>query len=92
VYPPEDLKARIRGLVAMQVLVSERGVPLDIVVVERARGHLTEAAVTAVRRWRFEPATKNGEPVRAWTTVRIPFEAIPFPTAAPSATLTPPPG
>jgi len=90
VYPPEDLKARIRGLVAMQVLVSEKGVPLDIVVVERARGHLTEAAVTAVRRWRFEPATKKGEPVRAWTTVRIPFEAIPFPTAIPTGTPTAP--
>jgi hypothetical protein len=28
-----------------------------------ARGHSTEAAVTAVRRRPFEPATKNGEPV-----------------------------
>jgi len=97
VYPPADLKARIRGLVAIQVLVSETGVPLDIVVVERARGHLTEAAVTAVRRWRFEPATKNGQPVRAWTTVRIPFEAIPFaspthlPAETPAAGPSPPP-
>jgi len=41
VYPPADLKARIRGHVAIQVLVSETGMPLDIVVVERARGHLT---------------------------------------------------
>ncbi len=86
VYPPADLKARIRGLVAIQVLVSETGVPLDVVVVERARGHLTEAAVTAVRSWRFEPATKNGQPVRAWTTVRIPFEAISFPAAIPTRT------
>ena len=71
----------------LRVLVSETGSPLQITVLEGARGGLTEAAVEAVRRWRFEPATKRGMPVRTWTTERIPFEAIPFPrfgTAAPS--------
>ena len=85
IYPPEDLKARIRGLVVLRVLVSEEGVPVDVVLVTGARGHLTEAAVDAVRRWRFEPALEKGRPVAAWTTVEFPFEAIPYPTAIPSA-------
>jgi TonB family protein len=63
------------------VLVSETGTPTDVVVVERARGQLTEAAVAAVRNWRFEPAIKAKRPVEAWTTVEVPFEAIPYPTA-----------
>jgi protein TonB len=78
-------------VVKLRVLVSEEGVPVDVAVVERARGHLTEAASDAVRRWRFQPAVKAGRPVAAWTTVEIPFEAIPYPTAvAPSASPTPP--
>jgi len=91
-YPPEDLKARLRGEVSLSVLVSEEGVPIDVVVVKRARGRLTEAAVEAVRRWRFQPASRDGKPVRARTTVVIPFEAIPYPTVpAGTATPTPPP-
>jgi protein TonB len=90
VYPPEDLDARIRGVVSLRVLVSRSGSPVDIVVVKSARGHLTEAAVDAVRRWRFEPAVKNGRSVDEWTLVEIPFEAIPYPTAVPpTATPTP---
>ncbi|MFN2386421.1 MAG: TonB family protein, partial [Thermoanaerobaculia bacterium] len=97
VYPPDALRARIRGLVILAVLISESGTPLEVRVIQRARAGLTEAAVEAVRRWRFEPAQKSGVPVTTWTTVRIPFEAIPYPTEtparefAPPATPTPPP-
>jgi protein TonB len=90
VYPPEDLEARIRGLVVLRVLVSKTGIPLEVAVEKRGRGHLTEAAVKAVRTWRFEPGVKDGRPMEAWTEVEIPFEAIPYPTSAPpSATPTP---
>ena len=79
VYPPDALRARIRGLVILAVLVSETGEPLEIRVIQRARAGLTEAAVVAVRQWKFEPAEKRGIPVTTWTTVRVPFEAIPYP-------------
>lgn len=87
VYPPGALRSRIRGLVILAVLVSETGTPLEIRVIQRARAGLTEAAVAAVRRWKFEPAEKDGVPVTTWTTVRVRFEAIPFPpppTASPT--------
>jgi protein TonB len=86
VYPPQDVKEPIRGVVVMRVLVSETGVPIEVVVVERAPGSLTEAAVAAVRQWRFEPAIQNGRAFRAWTIVGIPFEAIPFPQPSPTET------
>ncbi len=73
-------------MVVLRVLVSDTGAPLDIVVLERARGRLTEAAVEAVRDWWFEPAVRNGWPVRSWTIVSIPFEAIPFPEPSPTQT------
>jgi protein TonB len=74
VYPPFALKARIRGIVILRVLVGETGTPLDIEVVKGVNGGLTEAAVDAVRRWKFTPGRRNGVAVRAWTTVPIPFE------------------
>ena len=36
---------------------------------------LDRAAMDAVRRWRFEPARSNGEPVAA--TVRVPIQFSP---------------
>ena len=65
----------------LRVFVSETGSPLQIQVLESAPAGLTEAAVDAVGRWQFEPARRRGSPTREWTTVRVPFEAIPFPRA-----------
>ncbi len=73
-YPPMALQARIGGLVILRVLVSETGQPIEIEVVRAATAGLTEAAVAAVKKWTFAPARKGDTPVRAWTTVPIPFE------------------
>lgn len=73
------------------MLVSETGAPLEVRVAQGARAGLSEAAVAAVRQWRFEPGSKNGAPVRTWTRVQIPFEAIPFATPPPGATSPPAP-
>ncbi len=73
-YPPLALKARIGGIVVLRVLVSEKGVPSEIQVLREGRVGLTQAAVTAVRRWTFEPARKDGVAVQTWISVPIPFE------------------
>lgn len=73
-YPSFALRSRIKGIVVLRVLVSETGTPLEVEVLKGVGGGLTEAAVTAVKRWIFEPARKDGVPVKAWTTIPIPFE------------------
>ena len=73
-YPPLALKARIGGIVVLRVLVSEKGLPLEIQVARKAPAGLDDAAVAAVRRWTFTPAMKEGVPVRTWLMVPIPFE------------------
>jgi TonB family protein len=74
VYPPFALQARIGGLVLLRVLVSETGQPLQVEVLRGATAGLTEAAVAAVKQWKFTPAKKGDTTVQAWTTVPIPFE------------------
>ena len=61
----------------MRVLVSEDGVPLDFVLDGRTTASrlLVDAAIAAIREWRFNPAMKGGEPVRAWIEVPIGFFA-----------------
>ncbi len=73
-YPPFALRARIGGIVVLRVLVSERGLPLQVEVIRGAPAGLTEAAVEAVRKWTFDPATKSGLAMRTWMVVPIPFE------------------
>lgn len=78
VYPERALKERVRGLVVLKVLVSEDGAPARITVEKAAREDLTRAAIAAAGQWRFEPARKNGRPVRTFTTLRFPFEGVQF--------------
>ena len=78
VYPEKALRERVRGLVILRVQVSETGEPLVIEVEREARKDLTDAAIAAARHWKFEPATKDGHPVRGVATLRFPFEGIQF--------------
>jgi TonB family protein len=74
VYPPLALQARIGATVVLRVLVNERGLPEEIEVLREGKAGLTEAAVRAVKGWTFEPARKDGVPVKTWMLVPIPFQ------------------
>jgi periplasmic protein TonB len=78
VYPAKALRERVRGVVVVRVLVSETGEPMEVVIERGARKDLNDAALEAARQWRFEPAKKDGNPVRTYATVRFPFEGVQF--------------
>jgi protein TonB len=71
-YPPLAATARIQGIVSLQVRIDEEG---SVTSVEVLSGHrlLREAAVEAVRQWKYSPTILNGEPwpVLANVTVRF---------------------
>jgi protein TonB len=73
-YPPAARKRGLEGLVVLAVEVDADGRPFDVTVKESS-GHpmLDNAALGAVRRWRFEPARRAGRPVRAGVEVPIRF-------------------
>ncbi|HXO42515.1 MAG TPA: energy transducer TonB, partial [Thermoanaerobaculia bacterium] len=78
VYPEDALRAGLEGLVVLEAIVDERGrVGHDIKVV-RSLGHgCDEAAVAAVRQWRFRPATRNGKPIKVRRIFPILFRLQP---------------
>lgn len=76
-YPPRCRRLGIEGTVRVRVLVGERGRPLEVLVGKSSGdASLDEAALDAVRRWRFEPARRDGTPIRAWASVPIEFRLV----------------
>ncbi|MBU8542311.1 energy transducer TonB [Roseomonas sp. ROY-5-3] len=77
--PPEYPHAsRIRneqGRVTLRVEIDAIGRVVDVRVL-RSAGYpaLDEAAMQAVRRWRFEPAMRDGVPVLSSTAIGITFQ------------------
>jgi protein TonB len=76
-YPPSARRQGIEGIVRVRVLVGPDGKVIQALVVKTS-GYdaLDEAALEAVVDWRFEPARRDGEPVRSWASVPIQFRLI----------------
>jgi protein TonB len=72
VYPPIAKSARVQGKVILQAQISKNGTIEGLRVVS---GHpmLTQAAIDAVSRWRYQPYILNGEPVEVDTQVEVTF-------------------
>ena len=72
IYPSIALAARKEGLVILEALIAEDGTVRDVKVL-RPAPLFDEAALTAVRQWRFTPTLLNGEPVPIVMTVTVGF-------------------
>lgn len=73
-YPQEALRRNAGGTVRVKVTVATDG-SVDRLDVAESSGnrHLDRAAMEAVRRWRFQPAVRDGQPVVADVVVPIVF-------------------
>jgi protein TonB len=68
VYPELARRARIEGDVTLRAVIYEDGLVGDIEVLAAPRGDLgfVEAALAAVRQWRYRPASQAGRPVAVY--------------------------
>jgi TonB family protein len=75
-YPPVARRLRVEGVVEVEVLVDENGAVSDARIVKAARQDvgMNEAALSAARTAKFQPATKDGVRVKVWYRLRIPFQ------------------
>lgn len=72
-YPETARRARVEGKVFLQAIINEQG-QVEAVKVLRSHPLLDDAAIAAVRRWRYKPATLDGQPVRVYFTVQVTFK------------------
>jgi protein TonB len=72
VYPRIALAAHIQGNVVLQAILAKDGSVQDLKVIS---GHplLVQAALDAVRQWRYQPTLLNSEPVEVLTEIDVRF-------------------
>ncbi len=65
--------ARVEGVVIVQAIIDKEGNVKNIRVLKPLPMGLSEEAVKAVKRWKFEPATLNGKPVEVYYSLTVNF-------------------
>jgi protein TonB len=71
-YPQIARSANVQGIVILEATIGEDGAVRDVKVL-RGKPLLDEAAIEAVRQWRFTPPMLNGQAVPAAMTVTVSF-------------------
>jgi protein TonB len=71
-YPPLARQTRISGTVRLHAIIGKNGAVEQLEVMS---GHplLVQAALDAVRQWKYQATTLNGEPVEVDTTIDVIF-------------------
>ena len=71
-YPPLARTARVQGAVQLAAIIDKDGTIANLHVIS---GHplLTQAALDAVKQWRYKPYILNGEPVQVDTQITVNF-------------------
>lgn len=75
VYPLIAHEQRVPGVVTMNLFISEQGVIDKVVIVDSTPlGVFEKAALEAVSQLKFEPAVKNGMPVKNRRAIEVVFD------------------
>src|ERR1700734_2277209 len=72
-YSERARKANLQGTCTLVLTVGADGHPSEIRVVAGLGMGLDEKAIEAVRKWRFQPAIRNGKPVPYKISVQVDF-------------------
>jgi periplasmic protein TonB len=72
-FSEEARKAKYQGVVTLALVVGTDGRPTNIRVQNSLGMGLDEKAIEAVKNWKFEPAMKDGHPVRVEIAVEVDF-------------------
>jgi len=71
-YPPLARQTRISGTVRLHAIISKEGTVQQLQV-ESGHPLLVQAALDAVKQWRYQPTLLNGEPVEVDTEIDVIF-------------------
>ncbi len=71
-YPPLGLQMRLEGTVVLHAIISRDG-HINALEVASGSPFFVQAAIDAVRQWRYRPTLLNGEPVEVETSITVIF-------------------
>jgi protein TonB len=72
-YPSEMKRSGLSGVVAVTLVIDEKGVVVSANVAKSSHPDFGAPAVDAVKKWKFKPAKKDGVPVKMRVTIPIRF-------------------
>ena len=72
VYPETARQSRVEGVVILEAKTDEQGNVVDARVLRSVKG-LDQAAIDAVKQWKYEPMVLDGKPRKALFTVTVRF-------------------
>jgi len=75
-YPLELMKQNVQGTVMLSAVIRSDGSVGEVCILRGVDDRLDAYASAALSRWRFRPATRNGDPVALQTVVMIPFRPM----------------
>lgn len=75
-YPLELMRHNVHGTVTLYAVIEADGSVGKVRVLNSADDRLDQYAASALSRWRFRPATKNGSAVALEAVVMIPFRPL----------------
>lgn len=71
-YPPDVQADKLEGTVTVDAIVDTTGAVYEAMVVQSIPA-FDQAALDAVKQWRFQPGLLNGEPVAVVCTIEFTF-------------------
>jgi TonB family protein len=74
IYPKNAKRAEKEGKVMLQATIGIDGIPKDIVAVTKLGFGFEEAAIAALKKWKFIPAKKKGKDVERRINIPIEFK------------------
>ncbi len=72
-FPSDMQRQGISGVVAVRVIIDESGSVADCSVSKSSHAEFEQAAISAVKKWKFKPASKDGVAVKASVVIPINF-------------------
>lgn len=73
-YPEQAKRESIQGIVKLRIIINEEGFVYEAKGIPGNNPVLEQAAIPAVKRWRFSPLTMKGMPVAVEETAKVTFE------------------
>jgi TonB family protein len=73
-FSREARKKKVQGTCILSLVIGADGSPRDISVTRPLGFGLDDEAIKAVEKWRFEPAHKDGQPVKVRVNVEVNFK------------------
>jgi protein TonB len=73
-YPAEAKAEKVSGPVTLEILISTEGRVTEAKAVNETDSRLIQAAIDAVKQWKFKPVLKSGKPVAAKAKITVNFQ------------------